>query len=116
MFQVGPDSIPSYDPQDDDLGCFVTHQSQNLSPNDLNTVDVWMFLEGVAMGKMEEWNPMFGCFDMYCYFGNQCDEIKGSNAFALNEGNQPCQIAKMSTANVFKLASCRGYLLRSPQE
>jgi len=27
--QVGPDSIPSYDPQHDDLGCFVTHQSQN---------------------------------------------------------------------------------------
>ena len=101
VFQVGPDSIPSYDPQHDDLGCFVTHQSQNLSSNDLNAVDVFLFLEGVAMGKMEVWNPMFGCFDMYGCFGNQYDEIKGSNAFASNEGNQPCQIAKMSNDECF---------------
>jgi len=27
--EVGPDTVPAYDPQHDDAGCFVTHQSEN---------------------------------------------------------------------------------------
>jgi hypothetical protein len=30
LVQVGPDTVPAYDPQHDDAGCFVTHQSESL--------------------------------------------------------------------------------------
>ena len=30
QIQVGPETVPTYDPQHDDAGCFVTHQSESL--------------------------------------------------------------------------------------
>ncbi|CAE7604559.1 unnamed protein product [Symbiodinium natans] len=63
--QVGPDSVPSYEPGLDDRGCFVSHQSQNNCYNYGTDISTDTFAQP-GRGSGQKWKA------------NTCDAIRAA--------------------------------------